>query len=87
MAQVDAEFQNLLNAGNMTAEGGNLVFEIVCRFPVTQPDAKSACQGFDDQVKLPAVGSHVRIVGTYVQDTFHAQWMEIHPVTSITVIP
>jgi hypothetical protein len=33
------------------------------------------------------VGSHVRIVGTYVQDTFHAHWMEIHPVTSITVIP
>jgi hypothetical protein len=85
--KVDAEFQNLLNAGNISAEGGNLVFEIVCRFPVTQPDAKSACQGFKDQVKLPAVGSHVRIVGTYVQDTFHAQWMEIHPVTSITVIP
>jgi hypothetical protein len=26
-------------------------------------------------------------VGSYVQDTFHAQWNEIHPVTSITVIP
>jgi hypothetical protein len=85
--KVDSEFQNLLNAGNISAEGGNLVFEIVCRFPVTQPDAVSACQGFKDQVKLPGVGSHVRIVGTYVQDTFHAQWMEIHPVTSITVIP
>src|SRR5260370_33782929 len=85
--EVDPEFQNLLNAGKMSAEGGNLVFEIVCRFPVTQPDAKSACQGFKDQVKLPAVGSHVRIVGTYVQDTVHAQWMEVHPVTSITVIP
>ena len=84
---VDSEFQNLLNAGNISDEGGNLVFEIVCRFPVTQPDAKSACQGYKDQVQLPAVGSHVRIVGTYVQDTFHAHWMEIHPVTSITVIP
>jgi len=62
------------------------VFEIVCRFPVTQADAKAACQGYTDTVKLPAVGSHVRIVGTYVQDTFHAQWMEIHPVTSISVI-
>jgi hypothetical protein len=38
-------------------------------------------------VNLPAVGSRVRIVGTLVQDTFHAKWMEIHPVTSITVIP
>jgi hypothetical protein len=34
-----------------------------------------------------AVGSHVRIVGTYVYDTFHAKWMKIHHVTSITVIP
>ena len=85
--KVDPEFQNLLNAGNLNEEGGNLVFEIVCRYPVTQPDAKTACQGYKDQVALPAVGSHVRIVGTYVQDTFHAKWMEIHPVTSITVIP
>jgi hypothetical protein len=61
----------------------NLVFEIVCRFPVTQPDAKLACQGFQDQVQLAALGSHVRIVGTCVQDTFHTHWMEIHPVTMI----
>src|SRR5579864_8666377 len=38
--KVDRGFQNLLNAGNMSAEGGNLVFEIVCRFPVSQVDAK-----------------------------------------------
>jgi hypothetical protein len=85
--KVDPEFQGLLNAGNLNDEGGNLVFEIVCRFPVTQADAKAACEGYTDNVKLPAVGSHVRIVGTYVQDTFHAKWMEIHPVTTITVIP
>jgi uncharacterized protein YraI len=85
--KVDSEFQSLLNAGNKSDEGGNLVFEIVCRFPVKQADAKAACQGYTDKVKLPSVGSHVRIVGTYVQDTFHAKWMEIHPVTSITVIP
>src|SRR5260370_18229669 len=51
-----------------------------------EPDAKAACQGYTDQVTLPPVGSHVRIVGTYVQDTFHAKWMEIHPVTTITSI-
>jgi hypothetical protein len=85
--KVDSEFQKLLNAGNTNDEGGNLVFEIVCRFPVAQQDAVPACQGYKDQVNLPPVGSHVRIVGTYVQDTFHGQWMEIHPVTSITVIP
>lgn len=85
--KVDSEFQNLLNTGNTSAEGGNLVFEIVCRYPVTQHDAQAACSNYKDQVTLPAVGSHVQIVGTYVQDTFHAQWIEIHPVTTITVIP
>jgi hypothetical protein len=85
--QVDSGFENLLNAGNESDEGGNLVFEIVCRFPVTQADAKAACEGYTDTVTLPPVGSHVRIVGTYVQDTFHAKWMEIHPVTRITVVP
>jgi len=85
--KVDPGFENLLNAGNISDEGGNLVFEIVCRFPVTQADAKAACQGYTDHVKLPPVGAHVRIVGRYVQDTFHAKWNEIHPVTSITVVP
>jgi len=85
--KVDSGFENLLNSGNTNDENGNLVFEIICKFPVTQPDAKAACQGYTDQVMLPPVGSHVRIVGRYVQDTFHGQWNEIHPVTSITVIP
>jgi hypothetical protein len=85
--KVDAEFENLLNAGNLGAESGNLVFEIICKYPVTQADARAACQGYTDHVALPPVGSHVRILGQFVQDTFHAQWNEIHPVTSITVIP
>jgi len=84
---VDSGFENLLNSGNTNDEDGNLVFEIICRFPITQIDAKAACQGYTDQVMLPPVGSHVRIVGRFVQDTFHGQWNEIHPVTSITVIP
>jgi len=86
--KLDADFTNLLNAGNSSAEGGNMVFEIVCKYRVTQADAKAACpQTYHNQVQLPPVGSHIRIVGTYVQDTNHAKWMEIHPVTSITVIP
>ena len=85
--EVDPQFKDMLNAGNLSAEGGNLVFEIVCRFPVTQADAKAACKGYTDSVHLPPVGSHVSIVGTYVQDTFHAKWNEIHPVTRISVVP
>ncbi len=86
--RVDPQFQDLLNQGNMTNEGGNLVFEIVCKYvPPTQVDAKPACASYKSAIKIPPVGSHVRIVGSYVRDTNHAQWMEIHPVTSIMVIP
>ena len=87
--KVDPQFESLLNAGNMSDEGGNLVFEIICHFPIanSEKDPKAACQNYTDQVTLPPVNSHVRIVGTYVQDTFHAKWMEIHPVTSIEVVP
>lgn len=85
---LDPQFKNLLNAGNMSAEGGNLVFEIVCIFNVSQADAKASCPpSFHNKVQLPPLGSHVRIVGTYVQDTNHSRWMEIHPVTSITATP
>jgi len=84
--KLDPEFSGLLNAGNTSDEGGNLVFEIVCKFPVKQADAVASCAHFTNSVTLPPVGSHVRVVGSYVQDTNHAQWMEIHPVTSITVI-
>jgi hypothetical protein len=83
--KVDSQFQNLLNAGNKSAEGGNLVFEIICKYTVKQADAKAACGNYQNKVNLPPVGSHVSVVGVYVQDTFHAQWMEIHPVTSIAV--
>jgi hypothetical protein len=84
--KVDAGFEDLLNPGNMNNEGGNLVFEIVCEFKVTQPDAQPACNNFTSSVQIPRVGSHVQIVGSYVRDTNHAQWMEIHPVTSIKII-
>jgi hypothetical protein len=84
---LDPPFKNMLNAGNLSDESGNMVFEVVFMFRVSQADAKPACLTFHSAVHLPPVGSHVRIVGTYVQDTNHAQWMEIHPVTSITVIP
>jgi hypothetical protein len=85
--KVDPQFASLLNAGNKSAEGGNLVFEIVCEFPVTQADAVSACQAYNNSIKIPPVGSHVRVVGSYVQDTNHQKWMEVHPVSSITVVP
>lgn len=82
----DAAFKNLLNAGNKL-EGDNLVFEIICRFPVTQADAKVPCQGGHSTMSIPPIGSHVRVVGQLVQETHHGKWIEIHPVTSIVVVP
>jgi hypothetical protein len=83
--QLDAPFAELLNAGNTSDEGGNLVFEIVCHYSVTQADAKSSCTGFMDHTTIPPVGTHVAITGTFVTEKNHAKWNEIHPVTSIKV--
>ncbi|HVH68100.1 MAG TPA: SH3 domain-containing protein [Gemmatimonadales bacterium] len=83
--KVDSLFGNLINAGNTSDEEGNLVFEIVCHYTVTQPDALSACRGFTDHTVIPPVGSHVAITGTFVQEKNHKKWNEIHPVSRIQV--
>lgn len=85
--KVDSKFASMINAGNTSNEGGNLVFEIVCHYTVSQDDAKPACTNFHDGATLPAHGSHVEIKGTFVQDDNHAHWNEIHPVSSIRVVP
>lgn len=85
--KLDPGQEKFLNAGNMSDEEGNLVFEIVCMFPVTQKDAISACKGYKNKVTLPPVGSHVRMAASWVQDDNHARWNEGHPVTKFEVIP
>lgn len=81
--QVDSQFVDLINAGNRSDEGGNLVFEIVCHYTVTQSDAQPACAGFADHTTIPPIGTHVAITGTLVQEKNHKQWNEIHPVSRI----
>ncbi len=85
--KLDPLQQNLLNDGNRGAEGGNLVFEVICKYRVTQKDAIEACRGFKSSVVLFPVGTHVCITGSYVQDQEHAKWMEIHPVSRIEACP
>jgi len=85
--KLDAQFANLINDGNRSDEDGNLVFEIVCHYTVTQPDAVTPCQGFQDHTTIPPIGSHVAITGTLVREKNHKKWMEIHPVSSIKVVP
>ena len=83
--KVDPGLENLLNSGNLNDENGNLVFEIVCHYSVTQTDAKPACNGFKAHTMIPKAGTHVAIRGTFVQEQNHKKWNEIHPVTSIEV--
>lgn len=85
--KLDSGQEELLNAGNKSDEEGNLVFEIVCMFPVTQADAKKSCHGYTNAIRVPRVGTHVRMIGSWVQDDNHAKWNEIHPVESIEVLP
>ncbi|HEV2751532.1 MAG TPA: SH3 domain-containing protein [Gemmatimonadales bacterium] len=81
--KVDSQFANLINAGNSSAEDGNLVFEIVCHYTVSQADAKPSCLSFTDHTVIPPVGAHVAMTGTLVKETNHQHWNEIHPVSRI----
>jgi hypothetical protein len=81
----DPQFAGLINPGNTSDEDGNLVFELVCHYTVTQTDAKPACSGFVDHTTIPPIGTHVAITGTFVQEKNHAKWNEIHPVSKIKV--
>ena len=84
--KVDSEFANLINPGNVSDEDGNLVFELVCHYTVSQTDAQPTCAGFTDHTVIPPVGSHVAITGTFIQEKNHKKWNEIHPVSRIVVV-
>ena len=74
----------LVNAVNDQYEHGDLVLEEVCQGSVAQADAVAACQGVPHNLTVPSVGDRVTVSGSYVLDTNHG-WMEIHPVTSLTI--
>ena len=84
---VDPEFEKLLNDRNRTAQAASLVVEPVCQGRDTQLDAEAACRDFHSPVDVPAKGTRVKIVGSFVLDTEpNHGWTEIHPVSSIEVI-
>ena len=74
----------LVNSANVTNEHGDLVLEEICQGPVTQADAIDACQGVPHNLTVPSAGDRARVTGSYVLDADHG-WMEIHPVTKLTV--
>jgi hypothetical protein len=79
---LDPQYANLLNDGNVAGQHGDLVVEPICQGQVTQRDAIQTCQDFHQNITIPSQGTHVTIIGDYVLDTEHG-WMEVHPVTSI----
>jgi hypothetical protein len=81
--KLDPGQDKFLSEGNMSEQGGNLVFEIPCLYKVTQADAISSCEGYHSTVSVFPVGTHVSITGSWVQDDNHKHWTEIHPVISI----
>jgi hypothetical protein len=84
--RLDPADQVLLNHSNLSQQRGALVLEPVCESEPTQRTAWGACRDFRTGVPLPRRGARVTVLGPYVLDQEHG-WMEIHPVTRMTVEP
>jgi len=82
---LDKGYEYLLNSHNIERQKGCLVCEPVCVYKATQKDAIDAVNGYTNDIKIPKVGTHVKMTGSYILDKQHG-WMEIHPVLSIEEI-
>ena len=82
---LDSQYNNLTNSANDQYQYGDLVVEIICALPITQPDAASACQNYTNNITIPNVNDHITVTGPYVLDMEHSNWAEIHPAYTLTV--
>jgi hypothetical protein len=62
-----------------------IIIEPICVNRVIQPGAFKSCNGYINQIVIPGIGQHVSVTGSLVIDTKH-EWMEIHPITKITLL-
>lgn len=85
LLRLDKSFEQYVNERNIKKKNGCLVIEAICVNEVQKKKVGTACDGYVNNVVLPVVGAHVKVTGTYVNDT-HNGWMEIHPITKIEVI-
>ena len=83
--KLDAGQEKLINDKNITEQQGCMVVEIIYAHEPVQPGTIANYRGYTNHIEIPKVGQHIMIQGSYVKDLHHG-WMEIHPVTSITVI-
>ena len=84
LLKLDSGQENLLQRKNIKSKKGNLVIEAVCINNISEKKVGDACKGYVNHIKLPAVGSHVRVTGSLVLDT-HNGWNEIHPISKIEI--
>ena len=83
LLKLDPGQDKLLNKRNQKKKSGDIVLEVVCANPTTMKKPKSACAGYTNPIRIPAVGEHVKATGTYVIDS-HNGWAEIHPVSTFS---
>ena len=82
LLKLDPGSEDLLLKKNKTKKQGDLVIEVVCANAVTEKKAEDTCRGYTNKINIPSVGDHVRVTGSYVNDS-HNDWAEIHPVSKI----
>jgi hypothetical protein len=82
LLKLDPGQDQLLKKRNFKKKNGDLVVEIVCANRTTLRKPKAACAGYTNRIPVPAVGSHVKVTGSYVIDT-HNGWAEIHPASQV----
>lgn len=85
LLKLDPGSPDLLAKKNYKKKNGDLVIEVVCANAITDKKAVAACKGYSNQIVIPSVGDHVRVTGSYVNDT-HNGWTEIHPVSRVEKI-
>jgi len=82
LLKLDKGQDGLLAEGNYKIQHGDLVIEPICVAQAIQKDAIGPCSDYINNVKIPYIGDHVRVTGSFVFDKEHG-WNEIHPITSI----
>lgn len=86
LIKLDKGQETLLTKRNIQKKQGDLVLEAVCANNVSQKKVGNTCSGYVNKIKIPAVGAHVKVTGSYVIDS-HNGWAEIHPITKIELLP
>ena len=83
---LDSQYSKLTNNANDQYQNYDLVVEIICALPVTQPGpAVSACQNYTNNITIPSINHHITVTGPYLLDKSHNNWAEIHPVYTLTI--